>query len=146
MNSKYELAICEIYNSYIHGYTGRSYGNIDGHYIIFWLINFESFLKTDDYKDVITLLKDGYYLYINKTKHCTIRNYNNIIKQENYIKLDIVEKIILETGEIIAIIKTFWIKIIQRKWKKYYSNLVKKIKFNKNIKNRIKIELTGINK
>ena len=143
MISRYELGICEIYNSYIHGYTERSCGNIDGHYIIFWLIDSESFLKTDDYKDVITLLKDGYYLYINKTKHSTIRNYNNIIKQENYIKLDIVEKNILETGEITAIIKTFWIKIIQRKWKKYYSLLVEKIKFNKNIKNRIKIELNG---
>lgn len=143
MSSKYELGICELYNSHIHGYTDKSYIHIDGHYIIFWLITSESFMVCDDYKDVISLLLDGYYIYMNNTHHPTIRNYNNIIKSENYIKLNIIEKIELDSGEIIAIIKTFWIKIFQRKWKKYYSELIKKIKYNKYIKNRIKIELTG---
>jgi hypothetical protein len=142
-NSKYELGICELYNSHIHGHTWRSYNNIDGHYIIYWLIETESFMTSNDYKDVISLLLDGYYIYINRTYHPIIRNYNNIIKRENYIKLDIIEKVLLESGEIIAIIKTFWIKIIQRKWKKYYSKLISRISFNKNVRNRLIIELTG---
>jgi recombinational DNA repair ATPase RecF len=100
-------------------------------------------MTSNDYKDVISLLLDGYYIYINRTYHPIIRNYNNIIKRENYIKLDIIEKVLLESGEIIAIIKTFWIKIIQRKWKKYYSKLISRISFNKNVRNRLIIELTG---
>jgi hypothetical protein len=146
LNSKYELGICEIYNSYIHGHTERSYNGIDGHYILYWLISTESFMMCDDYKFVIQLLLEGYYIYINRTYHPLIRNYNNIIKSKDYIKLDIIEKIELESGEIIAIIKTFWLRIFQRKWKKYYCELMRRIVFNKNVKNRLLIELTGKNK
>lgn len=143
MKSKYELGICELYNSHIHGFTKSSYIHMDGHYIVYWSIDLDSFMFCDDYKDVISLLVDGYYIYINNTRHPTIRNYNNIIKRVNYIKLDIIECIEIDSGEIIAIIKTFWIKIFQRKWKKYYSGLIKKIKYNKNIKNRLNLELSG---
>jgi hypothetical protein len=54
-------------------------------------------------------------------KHPTIRNYKNIISKPNYIKPEIAEYIILPTQESIAILKTFWIRIIQRVWKKIYS-------------------------
>ena len=53
--------------------------------------------------------------------HKLIRNYHNIIRRSNYIKPEIAECITLPTGENIAIIKTMWIKIIQRKWKKVYA-------------------------
>ena len=52
--------------------------------------------------------------------HPTIRNYHNIISKPNYIKPEIGEYIILPTQEAIAILKTFWIRIIQRKWKKIF--------------------------
>ena len=61
--------------------------------------------------------------------HPTIRNYHNIIKHPNYIKLEIGEYIILPTQEAIAILKTFWLRIIQKKWKKVYQeqkNIIKK--------------------
>jgi len=50
--------------------------------------------------------------------HPTIRNYHNIIKHPNYIKAEIGQYIILPTQEAIAILKTFWLRIIQKKWKK----------------------------
>ena len=53
--------------------------------------------------------------------HKLIRNYHNIIRGSNYIKPEIAECITLPTGENIVIIKTMWIKIIQRKWKKVYA-------------------------
>lgn len=52
--------------------------------------------------------------------HPTIRNYYNIICRENYIKPEIGEYIILPTQEAIAILKTFWLRIIQRKWKNVF--------------------------
>ena len=52
--------------------------------------------------------------------HPTIRNYHNIISKPNYIKPEIGEYIILPTQEAIAILKTFWLRIIQRKWKKIF--------------------------
>lgn len=52
--------------------------------------------------------------------HPTIRNYHNIISKSDYIKPEIGEYIILPTQEAIAILKTFWIRIIQKKWKKVF--------------------------
>lgn len=52
--------------------------------------------------------------------HPTIRNYHNIISKPNYIKPEIGEYIILPTQEAIAILKTFWLRIIQKKWKKVF--------------------------
>ena len=52
--------------------------------------------------------------------HPTIRNYHNIILNPNYIKPEIGEYIILPTQEAIAILKTFWLRIIQKKWKKVF--------------------------
>jgi hypothetical protein len=147
MSSRYQLGICEIYNSRIHGYTNRSCKNIDdGTYIVYWTIDLYS-LYSNEYKDVITLLVDGYYIYVNNTrdttKHNTIRNYSNIIKDKNYIKLDIIEVIMNDTGETTAILKTFWLRIFQKKWKKYYCELIKKINLHKKIKNRVLFEING---
>ena len=61
--------------------------------------------------------------------HPTIRNYHNIISKPNYIKQEIGEYIILPTQEAIAILKTFWIRIIQKKWKKVFQerkNIIRK--------------------
>jgi hypothetical protein len=61
--------------------------------------------------------------------HPTIRNYHNIIKSPNYIKPEIGQYIILPTQEAIAILKTFWLRIIQKKWKKVFQerkNIIKK--------------------
>lgn len=52
--------------------------------------------------------------------HPTIRNYYNIVSKPNYIKPEIGEYIILPTQEAVAILKTFWLRIIQKKWKKVF--------------------------
>jgi hypothetical protein len=52
--------------------------------------------------------------------HSIIRNYKKIIAQQNYIQLHIAKVIYLSGSECIAILKTFWLKIIQRSWKKIY--------------------------
>ena len=67
-------------------------------------------------------------LFINKIKntpHPTIRNYFNIISNINYIKPEIGECIELPNGEIVAILKTCWLKIFQKKWRKWNSSIEK---------------------
>ena len=68
----------------------------------------------------IKFYTEEFNLYRQKN-HKLIRNYHNIIRGPNYIKPEIAECITLPTGENIVIIKTMWIKIIQRKWKKVYA-------------------------
>ena len=54
--------------------------------------------------------------------HPIIRNYFNIVSNvNNHIKLEIAQKIYLLGDECVAILKTFWIRLIQRKWKKIFS-------------------------
>ena len=54
-------------------------------------------------------------------EHPIIRNYFNIVSDvNNYIKPEIAQKIYLSGDECVAILKTFWLRIIQRAWKRVY--------------------------
>jgi hypothetical protein len=61
------------------------------------------------------------YENMRSISHPIIRNYSNIIRRANYIKPEIGLCIELHTHEQIVIIKTIWLKIIQRKWKKVFA-------------------------
>jgi len=123
INSKYKLLIPVIFNENIHGFTSESDPNIIGQLLVqdyFIIKNNTSIGK------LFTILKNtckfyrrcykGYY----NTKHSCIRNYSNIIKRSNYIKPEIGEIYYLQGHECVCILKTFWLKIIQRAWKKIY--------------------------
>jgi len=60
--------------------------------------------------------------------------YNPFIRNTNAIKLNelqIVERVYYQDYEF-CILKTFWLKIFQRKWKKYYHDMIER---RKNIRN-----------
>jgi hypothetical protein len=64
--------------------------------------------------------------------HPTIRNYRNIINNSNYIKPEIGEYIVLPTQEAVAILKTFWLRILQRKWKNVFKERLNIMKMRSN--------------
>jgi hypothetical protein len=75
----------------------------------------------NDTKFMLNLYKSKYNQLNNSMKnHSIIRNYKKIIAHQNYIQLHIAKVIYLSGSECVAILKTFWIKIIQRTWKKIY--------------------------
>lgn len=76
--------------------------------------------------------------------HPTIRNYHNIISKPNYIKPEIGEYIILPTQESIAVLKTFWLRIIQKKWKKVFQQRKSIIKQRCYLSNLSIREIRGI--
>ena len=144
MLSKYRIVLSEIYNQYIHG-DGEPM--INSHYLIICKFNhyYESYYSDDDSNDdsnddsgydddddydrdivpieeIITLHNDKYRSqFIRNTvryKHPFIRNYRQIVLRPGYIQPEIAECIILPTGESVAILKTFWIRIIQRAWRR----------------------------
>jgi hypothetical protein len=75
--------------------------------------------------------------------HPTIRNYHNIISKQNYIKPEIGEYIILPTQEAIAILKTFWLRIIQKKWRKVFQERKNVIRQRCNLSNLSIREIRG---
>ena len=49
--------------------------------------------------------------------HPIYKNYTNIVARNTYIKPEIAECMYLETHECVAVLKTHWIRLIQRTWK-----------------------------
>jgi hypothetical protein len=124
INSKYKLLIPEIFNKSIHGISLESDPNINGQLMIIEYFTYKSNMFIDELfynaNKICKFYKKCYYEKCNNLKHDYIRNYYNIIKSSNYIKPEIGEIHYLRGDECICILKTFWIKIIQRAWKKIY--------------------------
>jgi hypothetical protein len=173
-NGRFNLVLCAIHYTPIHGKLETSYKNIEEHYILidkFDGITGIAFDEIDEFDDYST---DGEYngdsdnesecennrvthissvqrLYINeyarlRTRyfpHKTIRNYHNIINRSDYIRPEIGECFELITGEQIVIIKTIWLKIIQRKWKKVFAKRQLIIKYRSSPSSLTFRQLTG---
>ena len=136
---RFSLVLCEILNQNLHGNDD----NIDGHYLIINKFDAstgsaiysdsgsDSDLEEDDSdsdssESSLSFFTSDYNEYYHQeispnVKHSIIRNYQNIIARPDYIRPEIAECIVLPSQHTVAIIKTIWIKIIQRKWKKVYA-------------------------
>lgn len=127
--SKYNLGLCEIHCGVIHG------GDADlPHYLV---IDTFTSLKSDisetdsntdtDCDNIFEVIQIYQEIYLNHdfdfgstNPHSFIRNYENIIFGLAHIKPEIMLCIMLDSGHYVAILKTFWIRIIQRTWKKVF--------------------------
>jgi len=96
MPQRYKIVLCDLFNSIIYGVDENSDKNIKNHYIV---------ITSYKYYNPNVIKKDIKFY----SKHV-----NKILYPE------IAECIILSGGETISILKTFWIKLIQRKWKKIF--------------------------
>ena len=163
--SKYNLVLCELFNRHIHGSQKKKITEIDGHYLLISKFqgdaanlqydeNFDLDSEDSDdsedsqYKSKISNVAEYYNEYYNEQQpevkpHIIIRNYQNIIARPNYIKPEIAECIVLESQHSVVIIKTMWIKIIQRKWKKIYAEQQTIIRRRSRIASLYARELTG---
>ena len=118
--TKYNIILCELFNSKLHGIPENDETNF--HYLVksrfknlnMTVINELCFESNLDYY-VFAVLNS------NKLNQNHIRNYKNIVNRQHYIKPEIAQCIYLPSNECIAILKTFWIRLIQRKWKNILS-------------------------
>ena len=151
---RYRIVLCEIYNEYIHGPSDNPMmnsqyliiGKFNPYYDSYYSDDSESASETesgdegDDYDadslpidEMMGLHADKYrsefIRYTVRYKHPFIRNYRRIVLRPTYIKPEIAKCIILQSGESVAILKTFWLRIVQRAWKRVFSErnaLIKK--------------------
>ena len=169
---QFNLVLCELFNSHVHGSDNNTLEPVDGHYLLIDVFDGSSgtLLEDDDefYEDStdddddddyseysnnstgIAAFSNDYNEYYHQTQnivlskpHKIIRNYKNIIARPDYIKPEIAECLVLPSQHSIVIIKTIWIKIIQRKWKTIYAeqkNIIKKRMQYSSLKTR---EITG---
>ena len=161
-NNKYNLVLCEIFNRHIHGSPNKKIRAIDGHYLLIskfdgdaTILEYEENSDSDSDSDAdtddesnINSVAEYYNDYYNEQAqdikpHILIQNYKNIISRPDYIKPEIGQCIVLESQHSVVIIKTMWIKIIQRKWKKIYAERQAIIRRRMQIASLYARELTG---
>jgi hypothetical protein len=134
--TKYNISLCELYNRRIHG---NENSDVLYHYLV------DSRYKALDMisiNDIAYHMNLEYQYLINQT-HDIFRNYKEIITRENYVKPEITECIYLSTGHCVAILKTVWLRLIQRKWKniiKERKQIIKKRSHPNSLRHR---EITG---
>jgi hypothetical protein len=139
--NKFVLAICDIFNPVFYGHDSSSSKDIESHYLIHSIIEVED-LYNNEFKEELDLFKD---ILVNRDEieHPIIRNYNSIINNNKYIKIDIIQIDELSGQEQVGYIKTFWIKIIQRRWKTIFKERKKIIKGRLLPKSLYERQLTG---
>ena len=168
-SNKFKLMLCELHYTPIHGKTKQSFATIETHYLVIECFDGltgeaeDSDLEDDesdsDLDSVNSLTEfesdlqisleqtNEFYQTITNTRyvpHTCIRNYFNIISRPDYIKPEIGLQIKLDTGETVAIIKTFWLKLIQRAWKRAYKKRQFVINGRKQIASLNCVRLTGL--
>ena len=137
--SKYKLAICELFNPYFHGFDYHSDNTVESHFLVFETINRESFFNNDYkisiryllniYKSIVSNIRNDTDVAIHLSlNHPIIENYANMIRKRSYYNIDIVETDILTGQEMVAYKKTFWIKLLQRRWKNRYYRKINSFK------------------
>jgi hypothetical protein len=119
--------MCEPFNRYKHGYDNNSSANIQEYQIVY-----------DTYSSFNGIIAGAYYLKNRRERHM------RIFGSELNAKIHLIEPHVLESGELVAIIKTMWISILQRTWRRIYYERKRKITKYLQLKNLQKREI-GIN-
>ena len=124
---KYIYATCQKFDPIIHGFDDNSSKNIDGYYMLIdTIMCFQSLVRA---KHLVTNQNSYYY-------------YNNI---NSKVSIELVEPVFMdEGGEIIAILKTFWLRIFQKTCKKRIMKNREKLAKYKKLPEILKRELSGI--
>lgn len=144
MEPSLQLAICELFSPHIHGITLNSSKDIGEHWLVHTTVTPEEFYN-DTYTEDIDFVREQYRnMHEQNNRHPVIRNYTDIVSRDSYIKLNIVQIYEHEDGnEMVAYIKTHWLKIIQRAWRIFYAERKRFIKMRSSHKALMERQLTG---
>jgi len=116
-HGRFNLVTVCVYNSKVHGSP-----ECDGHYLVY-----SALMQTNYYtRMVLHNIKEMNAFYSNRARnHRFIRNYKVITNSPIVCSPQIAECVYLPGGEQVAIIKTMYIRLIQRAWKKVYAMRVR---------------------
>ena len=115
---KNNLILCELFHPFKYYDIDENIDeNINQHYIVIYSYKYKGIKSFSNINKDIKFIK-RHQIIMYEPFHPYIRNYNHINK--NILNIQIAEKVILKGGECVAILKTFWIRIIQRTWKRVF--------------------------
>jgi hypothetical protein len=128
-HSRYRLALAEMHHSIVHG------GNLTGFYLAMNLFHPTEFYD-NSYREILIPFRRFYNFHLverilkrapaySQNSHEIIRNYERIVKHPSYAQLNIVQTYNGGAGELLCVLKTVWLRVFQRMWKKYYENKIR---------------------
>ncbi len=121
----------KINNQYTLGFAAKI--KIDNNYMLASSVSNTTFL---------------YYRYVDIIKYLKERSYINLKIKFNNIKepnMEIMKVYFGEMGEYYVVKKTFWLRIVQRCWKRIFAERQRQLTLRKQIANITLFELTGKN-
>mgnify|MGYP006130159745 CR=1 FL=1 len=153
--TNFKLALVEPYLPVKHGILNKENDSMYGKYLIIDQIDMKEFYnKMPDVLLDVEMIRKMYKTQLQKLKtdqnitqlHPFIKNYEKIVTNPNNFQLQLIEPVTISTGPnewdnyYTAVIKTHWIRLIQRRWRE---TLKKRIQARKNVKNLQIRETTG---
>lgn len=124
------IGICELYNPRIHG-GDNTYMKYK--YLVNTEVEPEEFYD-NDYESYLDMMEDAYESAPKYIKNTDYTDFEKIVTNPKYYNVNVLDEQMLETGEMICVIKTHNIALIQRKWKKIYKERQRVINMRKNPK------------
>jgi hypothetical protein len=110
------LAICELFHPVLHGVDENSSPDINNHFLIYTAIEVDDFYNKEYVYEEIHLRRYRNAALRLLNMHTQMHTQNN-----KHMRLEIVQAHELQPGqESVAILKTFWLRIVQRCWKKVF--------------------------
>jgi hypothetical protein len=100
-----------------------------------------------DQRGVKRALKDARMIkrenreYTGALNHSTIQNYGVLLKSGAFVNPQIAKCMYLPSGELVAVLKTCYLKIFQRIWKRYYKQKMAELEERKSIHYILKTRL-----
>ena len=151
----FNIVLCELHHPLFHGKTSNSSLDVSEHYITLEKIDpSELFVNTnniplDEVDNLFVFLKirrRRFRKFIQRNaqfnNHPSIRNYLNVSCKTTFSP-QIAKCINLPGEEQVAILKTHWLRLIQRTWKKIFQQRLNVIKLRKNPRNIRYREING---
>ena len=147
VNSKFKLAIINLWNEHIHGFIPDNElpneEQLSKYFINDSSISIEEFFDKENYRYIgryIKMMKDQitYKIDLNEFGDYYNSIFNNLIEKK-IIGLQIIEPITIDSYEL-AMIKTHWIRLIQRRWREIRK---KRLQAKKNLFNLRHREIYG---
>tara|TARA_B110000285_G_scaffold231636_1_gene300807 strand:- start:846 stop:1370 length:525 start_codon:yes stop_codon:yes gene_type:complete len=153
----FKLGITELYWDKVHGPLRENEQFIHGHYLLHETIS-KSRMKTDFYRkqnadNIINLYTNQHsknidlignkWPIVSTHPNQHISNFETIATDPNYFQFHIIQKNVLNTGHTVAIIKTHYIRLVQRAWKKLFSIRRQIYQERNKIQNRVYKDETG---
>jgi len=116
----YKLAICEVFHPVIHGVNENSDPQIHTQFLVYTLIDLVDFYSNAYISEANSLRRYRRAVEIlhGSQPHPTLRDYQRV--NQNHLRIEIIQVDRLSGQEQVAYLKTFWVRLVQRRWKKIY--------------------------